>query len=401
MQMLELQVKEMEFLSIDVPITSVAANVSVFQGNDGTKEYHLIVSPTEYNDFKTQLNQLFTAYENALDSLGIKNDTAIFRRFFCSDLPNQSGILKAHAFSDPDNMKDPCAISWVSQAPAPPQKISLWAYHISDPNGSLDKCPEESSLKLNRGDLSHIWTTGLKSPGENSYIQTRGIFNKYNMFLKNQGMTLSDNVIRTWIFAQNIDSNYHGVVEARKEIFKKFRLTPETHYIASTGIEAGSENVATKVFMDTYAISGIRQEQIEVISALDHLSPTHVYGVTFERGVSISYRDRKHIIISGTASINHKGEILHKGNVSKQLDRTLTNIEALLNNAGATLNDMCIFIVYIRDTGDYDLALEIMRERFPEAPVKVVLGPVCRPGWLIEVEGMAIIPADNPALPKY
>jgi len=35
------------------------------------------------------------------------------------------------------------------------------------------------------------------------------------------------------------------------------------------------------------------------------------------------------------------------------------------------------------------------------APVQVVVAPVCRPGWLVEVEGLAIIPASNPDLPPF
>jgi hypothetical protein len=42
-----------------------------------------------------------------------------------------------------------------------------------------------------------------------------------------------------------------------------------------------------------------------------------------------------------------------------------------------------------------------MTERFPDAPIQVVQAPVCRPGWLIEVEGIAIVPAENPNLPSF
>ncbi len=69
---------------------------------------------------------------------------------------------------------------------------------------------------------------------------------------------------------------------------------------------------AADVMMDAYAISGVRKEQIRYLSAPDHLSPTHVYGVTFERGVSVAYQDRKHIIISGTASIDSAGKIVYR-----------------------------------------------------------------------------------------
>ena len=95
-------------------------------------------------------------------------------------------------------------------------------------------------------------------------------------------------------------------------------------------------------------------EQVQYLKALDHLSPTYIYGVTFERGTSVAYRDRKHIIISGTASIDSKGEILHPGDVSLQLDRTIENIDVLLDQAGASLDDMCMSIAYVRDRSDLE-----------------------------------------------
>jgi enamine deaminase RidA (YjgF/YER057c/UK114 family) len=214
-------------------------------------------------------------------------------------------------------------------------------------------------------------------------------------------MTLADNLIRTWLFVQNIDANYQGMVAARKEFFAEHGLTPETHFVASTGIEGTSANPASKILLDTYAIGGVRQEQIKYLSALDHLSPTHLYGVTFERGTSIAYRDRKHIFLSGTASIDHQGKILYEGNLSGQIDRTVENVEALLKPAGATLKDMCVLIAYVRDPGDQAFVWKQIRERFGDIPMDVIVAPVCRPGWLVEIEGMAIIPASTPELPAF
>jgi len=42
-----------------------------------------------------------------------------------------------------------------------------------------------------------------------------------------------------------------------------------------------------------------------------------------------------------------------------------------------------------------------MGERFGSTPMDVVVAPVCRPGWLIEVEGIGIRPASQPALPAF
>ena len=383
-------------------IMPATVSISRFRGQSGVDEYHLIVRPTEHDSIEAQLDWVFRTYRDALDSIGLDTQTAVFRRFFCSDLTNQAGTLAAQPFSDPQNQDEPCAVSWVCQLPLPPAKVSLWAYHISDPDCKLDKARQGASLILGRGELSHCWTTGLTCLGaETPYSQTQGILEEYDAFLRAQGMTLADNLIRTWFFVQNIGANYQGLVTARKEFFAEHGLTPDTHFIASTGIEGTSANPAAKILLDAYAIRGVRPDQIRFLSALDHLSPTHLYGVTFERGTSIAYRDRKHILISGTASIDHKGKILHEGDLSGQIDRTIENMEALLKSGGAALKDMCVLIGYVRDPGDQAFVWKQMRERFGDIPMDVIMAPVCRPGWLVEIEGMAIIPASAPELPPF
>ncbi len=153
--------------------------------------------------------------------------------------------------------------------------------------------------------------------------------------------------------------------------------------------------------MDAYAIKGIQPGQIRHLQALDHLSHTHVYGVAFERATSIAYRDRQHIIISGTASIDANGDVVHEGEVTDQLERTLQNIEALLAQADATMDDMQHFIVYLPNPGDADSVSNILKECLGEKPFLVVTGPVCRPNWLVEIEGIATISNADGSMPVF
>jgi enamine deaminase RidA (YjgF/YER057c/UK114 family) len=391
-----------DFHSIDCEPLPAVVNISRFQGRSGVEECHVMVRPTTYGSINTQMEWVLGAYKRALASAGLGDGTCVFRRFFCSDLPNQASALETYPFANPRNPDEPCAVSWVCQPPASPTKVALWAYHVSDPDGALDKSKHGESLSLRRGDLSHIWTTGVTcADSDTSYGQTEGILDRYDSDLQSRGLCLADHVIRTWFFVRDVDANYQGLVDARREVFAKRGLTPDTHFIASTGIEGASADVAANVTMDAYAISGVRGEQIEFLSAPDHLSPTYTYGVTFERGVSVSYRDRKHVTISGTASIDRNGEIVYPGDVVRQLDHTLENVEALLQQADAMFQDVSAFIVYVRDPSDLGVAQRVMRERFGAAPVQVVVAPVCRPGWLVEVECQAIVHTRCPALPVF
>ena len=72
------------------------------------------------------------------------------------------------------------------------------------------------------------------------------------------------------------------------------------------------------------------------------------YGVTFERGLRVRFGDRSHLYISGTASIDKNGDVIHVSDVKNQRRQTLDNVKALLSPHGARLKDMAYIIVYLR-----------------------------------------------------
>jgi enamine deaminase RidA (YjgF/YER057c/UK114 family) len=113
------------------------------------------------------------------------------------------------------------------------------------------------------------------------------------------------------------------------------------------------------------------------------------------------YADRAHLFISGTASIDNSGEIVHRGDVRRQLDRALENVEALLRAGSASFADMTHMIVYLRDPSDLALIEGRLRERFADLPMIIVQGAVCRPEWLVEVEGVAIARNDDANMPGF
>jgi enamine deaminase RidA (YjgF/YER057c/UK114 family) len=361
-----------------------------------------MLCPVQCDSVQNHMQWIARAYAAALKPLELDLRSAVLRRFFCSDIVNQAPALDAFSFANPARPDVPCAISRVGQAPVPPAKVALWAYHIQDAAGESNAVHAGSSLSLRRGPLTHHWTTGVTSTDRTAVAaQTRGVFERYEKFLAAGDMALKSNAIRTWLFVRNVDGNYGAMVAARREVFAEHDMTPETHFIASTGVEGTHSNVDVKVSMDAYAIAGLVPGQVTFLSAPEHLSPTYLYGVTFERGVSVDYRDRKHIFLSGTASIDRHGRIVHACDVSMQLDHTLENMQALLRHASATLDDIAMCIVYVRDPSDFELAASRMRARFPHIPMIVTLAPVCRPGWLIEVEAIAVIPIAKPELPIF
>jgi enamine deaminase RidA (YjgF/YER057c/UK114 family) len=141
------------------------------------------------------------------------------------------------------------------------------------------------------------------------------------------------------------------------------------------------------VQMDALAIEGAFTQRY--LYARTHLSPTYDYGVTFERGVRIDAGGHHATLISGTASIDHKGNILHEGDVTAQTRRMWENVEALLDEAGDAWSDVRMMLVYLRNREDAALVKPLFDERFPDTPKVFLHAPVCRPGWLVEMECIA------------
>jgi enamine deaminase RidA (YjgF/YER057c/UK114 family) len=383
-----------EWLEANHDAHGASSSVSRFVGADGVAEWHVTVALQ--GACKDPAAVLETAWLAALESAGLTPDGTVLRRVFCRAPAKQLPLLRHFAESYPG------AFSVIGQAPLTGGEFALWSQHITDPDGPLATSGGGARFTCKRGPLLHFWISGLHdSSGKDAFSQTESVLDQHNAWLASQDMSLATNVMRTWWFVRDIDVDYQGLVDARRAVFTDHGLTENTHYIASTGIAGAHPDDAALLSLDSYAISGMVHGQIEYLSAPEHLGPTHMYGVTFERATAISYADRRHVLISGTASIDAQGEIVHPGDVIRQLDRTLENITALLAAAKARLEDLAMILVYLRNPADGPMIEGILQQRFGSLPMLLLHAPVCRPGWLIEIEGVAIVAARRPDLPGF
>lgn len=344
---------------------------------------YIILSPEAKGSFNDCLNFLYLKLGNILDTEKLENRTLQYCKVFLSDSQNQikefEESLLYQEFLKGTNL------TIVEQTPLNGSKASLLIKTTDDTTPILFH-----SLRL----------TEEEAKGKNSYEQTRLLFNKYLKTIEGTDMTMERNLVRTWIYVTNIDVNYQGVVEARNDIFDKEGLTADTHYIASTGIGGATPVRHAAVAIDFLTVPNIKEEDKKYLQALEHLNPTHEYGVAFERGTRLtlpthtlhpegSQQFKQQYFISGTASINKHGDVVYEGDIVRQTGRLLENIGALLKDGDATMNDIRYFIIYLRDITDYHTVEILMNQFYPQIPHIIVEAKVCRPGWLIEMECIA------------
>lgn len=368
-----------------ITYSNAKAEVFSFTEAGDVQEHHVMLHVTNSTfTFQQQLDAILDAYQDIL-AQKLPGTVAVFKRYFLSDAANQADEVAAADTSD-------CAKSIIQQAPLDGTKIGMWVYLIK---GVETRYLSSELYEVKHGAYRHLWNGSAHNLAANSEYQTRLLFNEYIMQLTQEGCTLANNCIRTWLFVNDVDLNYGGVVRARNQVFFTQGLTNNTHFIASTGIGGRQQDPNVLTQMDNYAIAGIKPEQIRYLYAPTHLNRTSDYGVSFERGTRVDYGDRSHVFISGTASINNKGEVVFPKDIIKQTQRMWDNVEALLKEAECTFEDVAQIIVYLRDSSDYTVVSKLFEERFPDKPYIIVLASVCRPSWLIEMECIAIKKTNN------
>ena len=378
----------MKYSQLSIAELGVSIEVSTFSTVNGVAEWHamLHVDPLE-DTFLGQYQRICMATDRLLKAEMLQGAEMVFKRYFLSDSTNQQPLMQEDGSH--------CTISYIQQPPLDGSKVALWIHMLQGAAIEYQVDQAGSTIVTHNG-YRHIWTMGLMDNHGDSHQQTHSLLTEYEQILTTQHATMADNCIRTWFFVRDVDTQYNGLVVARRNYFNYIGLTADTHYISSTGIGGNPSDPKALVQLGAYAVTGFQPEQQRYLYAPTHLNRTSDYGVTFERGTLMQYGDRNHAYISGTASIDNRGEVVHVGDIRKQTLRMWENVEKLLEEADMTMEHCAQIIVYLRDTADYKIVSQMFSERFPEIPTVITLAPVCRPTWLIEMECIAIKENSNP-----
>ena len=374
--------------SLPTPISEGPSEAFRAKIND---EASFIIHASDPNaTFTAQLQEVISRYNELRNQL-MPGAEAVMKRYFLSDAANQEDEVYATDECD-------CALSVIQQPPLDGTKVALWVYVLK---GIKNQNCAQGVSRVTHGAYEHLWLAGETISSSNSKYQTTRLLEDYVMRLIENECTLKDNCVRTWFFVNDIDNNYEGVVKARNEVFVTQDLTANTHYISSTGIGGRVADSKVSVCMDAYAIKGLLPNQMTFLYALDHMNRTSEYGVSFERATQIDYGDRRHVFVSGTASIDNKGQVVYPRDIKRQVKRMWENVDAILNEAEMHFDDITFALVYLRDPADYAVVSTMFHEQFPHTPYVLLHAPVCRPGWLIEMECMAVKANHDERFPNF
>lgn len=105
----------------------------------------------------------------------------------------------------------------------------------------------------------------------------------------------------------------------------------------------------------------------------------------------------KTIYVSGQVSVNEKGEVVGKGDLRAQVERTFENLTAALSAVGASFKDAVKVTYFVVDfKPEYLPLLREVRKKYLDAdqpPASTLLGvaALAVADWLIEIELVAVV----------
>jgi len=348
--------------------------------------------------FSAALRSAYDRLFEALRAAGSAPQDVVADRLFFSDIGAQAAeaeTIRRLAYAAAGRSHPP-ASTWVQQPPATGAPVEIQAHALAPRDGSplsivpLNAPAGRGDLEAREGAVARFHLAGVTAALARATPfseHAAAMFARAEEALARRGLRLRD-VARTWIHLADVDRDYVEFNAARRALYEARRLRPAP---ASTGIEGGLHPPDRLCSLDLVAFQGpgVRFEPMHALTMNE--APT--YGSDFSRGMRVTLPSRVLLYVSGTASIDDEGRVLHPGDARAQMERMLLNVRELLAAQGAGLGDLLSAVTYLQSASDRGPLAAACREAgLPDdLPHAVAVARICRPDWLCEMEAVAVL----------
>ncbi|HBT75919.1 MAG TPA: hypothetical protein DEB39_03140 [Planctomycetaceae bacterium] len=367
------------------------------------------------HDYMAQIRSVIDQAKAAFRANGFEHKLA-FANIFLADLSKKQ--LVRWMFRELDEIfivpTSSPVMTYIPQCPADGSLIAVEIFAIAGFERNRGLTCRDASITIEKRGVRWCYV-GDVTPDASSlgaYNRALWAFRRLERVLISQDMSPS-NLVRTWIYQGNLTldegrvQRYNELNRARSTFFEGRRfveplLFPGYNGIAfpaSTGIGADDVDItmaATAIATDRDDVLVVPIENPGQTPAFDYGSRYSQKSPKFSRATAIEYDDLCRILISGTASITDS-ETRFPDDITAQTHQTLDNIAALigcdnlskheLQGYSATLRDLDVYRVYIKNPRDYPVVRAICEERIGDAPGIYTIADVCRDDLLVEIEG--------------
>jgi len=104
----------------------------------------------------------------------------------------------------------------------------------------------------------------------------------------------------------------------------------------------------------------------------------------------------KMLFCAGQVSVDDNGNLLHAGDMAKQIDQIFNNLETVLQEAGAQLSNVVRLTYYTTDVAAFTKAGRVLGRRLGKGgckPATTLLGvaSLFHPDCIVEIEATAVV----------
>ncbi|MDR1497831.1 MAG: hypothetical protein LBS59_05395 [Puniceicoccales bacterium] len=303
-------------------------------------------------------------------------------------------VVQGNVFADPalglDNAPAEFPVSFLSRHDTPPNALH-GARVLALPHGSFDRINLPTGIPVG----AH-WETpsarylllGALTPADTTASlasQSADVWRDLRSILLSQGFALTD-IVRTWFFNHRILEWYDDFNRVRTAFFNENNIFG-TLVPASTGVGASNPHNAA-LSLDALAIAPKRDTATTAIAVPSPLQcPANDYKSAFSRAVEVNDTTGRHLLISGTASIELNGTTAHKDDLDAQIKLSLRVVGAILNSRNMDWGNVSRGILYFPKI-EWMSRFEPCRAALglPALPVIFAHCDICRDDLLFEIE---------------
>ncbi|OAM91804.1 translation initiation inhibitor [Termitidicoccus mucosus] len=215
--------------------------------------------------------------------------------------------------------------------------------------------------------------------------QAAALWRHLQASLGREGFAMS-NLVRTWFFNDHILDWYDDFNRVRNAFFTEHNVFG-TLVPASTGVGACNADGAA-LTVDALAVAPL-DGRVDITAVASPLQcAAYDYKSAFSRAVECREAGgARHLLVSGTASIEPGGRTAHVGDLDAQIDLSLRVVAAILESRGMGWDDVARAILYFPHIAWME-RWEARRAAMglPEIPATFAHCDICRDDLLFEIE---------------
>lgn len=393
----------------DVPPCMLSGQHHTVIGLDKVRRVALMVNPDPSGSFNDQAWEAVSTIRAILRQQGEPMAVTV-QTVFLADAADLGAAQKLFEAYYGERMP---VTNYVIQPPCDGRGLAIEAWAVGTSHAKL-KFDGAGLVTVAYDGLSWVYAAADRIDEGSAYDQAAAAFAALDKRLARAGASFND-VARIWLYQGEITAlegdieRYRELNRARTDFFSgvRFEANPLMQagvgevYPASTGIGTLGTGLATTCLAlctERDDVGLLSLENPLQTAAADYPRRYSAKSPKFSRAMAVRTGEFLTTWVSGTASIVDS-ETVHVGDVEKQTEQTLTNIENLISasnfercgwaDGGAELADLAKIRVYVKRPEDYEACRAVCEKRLGAIPAIYALADVCRPDLLVEIEGVA------------